>query len=857
MSLQDSTFKTAHVLDNEIIKANDIEFAFEQLVENVSKATQMFLESNQDFVINGKVVPDIGMNVRVSPIYGVCKSTGKPFGRTETTDETIGFAGSTSGRIDILEVQGDWETYDNQQRAFNDPDTDTQTYQYVDTKKLMKPVYQVKEGVEGSGIAPEVDSGWVKLAEVSIRAGATSIIASDIHNITADIAGLDNDDWTNEKDATFNIGYITDINSRFREQHNEDGTHKENVINAVSLDIGTGTNQINGNILPVGGNVSLPNEPIAITDSILSVRTKVTALITTLYNAYLQYGTYGFKGELKVSSIFENNALKKPISIVAAGDGTAVIKIDGNAVLSIDANGKLSTNGYTPSSNNHIVTKVITDALASSITSLANRVSALENAQGTFTANKVLSSGTDGQFNISNVSIYAATTENITLSGSQVIDGMSLTDGQNVLVKNQTNAKENGVYQYSSNSAWSRITEFNQPILLKGKILKVINGTVNKGKLIYLLNEIFQDQESFGTDNINFAEYFGSISPLANKLIMRDEYGRAQVEAPSASKDIARKAEIDNLYGNVAGCPLGDAAVGTATTFARSDHVHPVQSGIPNSGFATCCFTWVSTSASFAGAPANWAHYLISSHGDGSSYYNYIIREPFSGVPQYSRMVNGSQSGWYNFITDENIWAQTVSCATSAGTADLATTAKDACCLQGYQPSVSAAISSVVARDPEGNIYGVSYNTSAADSDIKSFNGTSLMYADGNGWMRRTPASCVYVGCATDALRSQAAYARVSTCSFIGGGLALIYYCAANTDMSWITNSYVLLNGIRAGSSCQFDLSTMVPNLCTSDGKYLGVLCFDRQWHLLGTCPDATGGIFEYNFLVQLAAIVA
>ena len=357
MSLQDSTFKTAHVLDNEIIKANDIEFAFEQLVENVSKATQMFLESNQDFVINGKVIPATGMNVRVSPIYGVCKSTGKPFGRTETTDETIGFAGSTSGRIDIIEVQGDWETYDNQQRAFNDPDTDTQTYQYVDTKKLMKPVYQIKEGVEGSGIAPEVDEGWVKLAEVSIRAGVTTILASDIHNITADIAGLDNDDWTNEKDATFNIGYITDINSRFREQHNEDGTHKENVINTVSLDIGTGTNQINGNVLPIGGNVSIPTETIAATDSICSVIIKAAAMITSLYNGYLQYGTYGFKGELKISSVFENDALKKPVSIVAAGDGTAVIKIDGNAVLSVDANGKLSTNGYQATSNNHIVRK--------------------------------------------------------------------------------------------------------------------------------------------------------------------------------------------------------------------------------------------------------------------------------------------------------------------------------------------------------------------------------------------------------------------------------------------------------------------------------------------------------------------
>ena len=142
MSVQDSTFKTTHVMDNEIIKANDFEFAFEQLVENVSKATQMLLESDQDFVINGKVLWVSDMNVRVSPIYGVCKHNGKPFGRTETTDETITFAGSESGRVDILEVQGAWETYDEQQRAFNDPDTDTQTYQYVDTKKLMKPVYR-------------------------------------------------------------------------------------------------------------------------------------------------------------------------------------------------------------------------------------------------------------------------------------------------------------------------------------------------------------------------------------------------------------------------------------------------------------------------------------------------------------------------------------------------------------------------------------------------------------------------------------------------------------------------------------------------------------------------------------------
>ena len=140
MSLQDSTFKTTYVQDNEIVKASDFEFAFEQLIENVSKSTQMMLESRQDFVINGKVLPYQGMNVQVSSIYGVCKSTGIPFGRTEaTTPIEYGFEESANGRVDIIEVKGEWETFDEQQRAFNDPDTDIQTYEYVDTKKLLRP----------------------------------------------------------------------------------------------------------------------------------------------------------------------------------------------------------------------------------------------------------------------------------------------------------------------------------------------------------------------------------------------------------------------------------------------------------------------------------------------------------------------------------------------------------------------------------------------------------------------------------------------------------------------------------------------------------------------------------------------
>ena len=448
MSLQSSTFNTAHVMENEIVKANDFEFAFEALVENVAKVSQMFLESTQDFVINGKVLPYQGMNVQISPIFGICKATGIPFGRTETDIMDFGFAESESGRVDIIEVQGEWETYDNQQRAFNDPDTDTQTYQYVDTKKLMKPVYRIKQGEEGSSSAPESDAGWVKLAEVVIRANTSTILESDIKNITSDVAGEDNTAWTDEKNITYNIGYISAVNARFRVGHNADGTHKDKVINSDSLDIGTGAKQINGNILPVGGSVTIPEESISSTDSILSVLVKTAAMLTSLYNAYLKYGAYNFNEDLSVSKIADaNNTLIKPLTFSAIGDGTAVFKIDGNTVLSIDGAGKLHTNSYSVIStdnNNTVVTKAVTSAIASDLSDLTTRVANLEtSADSSLYANGVLSTGTNGRYSMASDNIYAATTENVTLSGAQAIDGISLTDGVLILVKNQTDAKEN------------------------------------------------------------------------------------------------------------------------------------------------------------------------------------------------------------------------------------------------------------------------------------------------------------------------------------------------------------------------------------------------------------------------------
>jgi hypothetical protein len=57
-------------------------------------------------------------------------------------------------------------------------------------------------------------------------------------------------------------------------------------------------------------------------------------------------------------------------------------------------------------------------------------------------------------------SCVAGTTANITLSGTQTIDGIAVVAGDRVLVKNQTLPAENGIYVASA-SAWARSSDMN------------------------------------------------------------------------------------------------------------------------------------------------------------------------------------------------------------------------------------------------------------------------------------------------------------------------------------------------------------------------------------------------------------
>ena len=117
----------------------------------------------------------------------------------------------------------------------------------------------------------------------------------------------------------------------------------------------------------------------------------------------------------------------------------------------------------------------------------------------------MVSPSTDRRFGLTaGVAIKApcqvATTANITLNGEQTIDG-TLTDESRVLVPNQTDATENGIYR-SDDGDWSREVDANgNRDLVFGTLVYVNGGSANAST-----NWVFtSDDPEIGTDDIGIA----------------------------------------------------------------------------------------------------------------------------------------------------------------------------------------------------------------------------------------------------------------------------------------------------------------------------------------------------------------
>lgn len=134
-------------------------------------------------------------------------------------------------------------------------------------------------------------------------------------------------------------------------------------------------------------------------------------------------------------------------------------------------------------------------------------------------------------------SVRVATTANITLSGTQTIDGVAVVAGDRVLVKDQTTAAENGIYVVAA-GAWSRAADANAASELASATVGVDSGTANGG---ITFDTDFKSTDTLGTTAMSWFRVMDT--------------GLASASNPAMN---------------------GTVAIGTSINYARADHVHPV-----------------------------------------------------------------------------------------------------------------------------------------------------------------------------------------------------------------------------------------------------------------------------------------
>lgn len=108
----------------------------------------------------------------------------------------------------------------------------------------------------------------------------------------------------------------------------------------------------------------------------------------------------------------------------------------------------------------------------------------------------------------------AATTANITLAGEQTIDGVAVVEHDRVLVKNQTDTVENGIYTASTGN-WSRARDCDGAYdIVTGTLVRVTSGTNKAFWEVTTTGEILP-----GTTALAFASTSNALSGVSALIL--------------------------------------------------------------------------------------------------------------------------------------------------------------------------------------------------------------------------------------------------------------------------------------------------------------------------------------------------
>lgn len=174
--------------------------------------------------------------------------------------------------------------------------------------------------------------------------------------------------------------------------------------------------------------------------------------------------------------------------------------------------------------------------------------------------------------------VKVATTTNITLSGTQTIDGVAVLVSNRILVKDQTDTTENGIYVVSA-GAWSRATDMDQTTPLNelnSAAVFVERGTLYADTGWTQMHSV----DTLGTDPVVFVQFSGAanvtagvgLSITGNQLDINLGAGIAQLPTDEVGLDLFASGGLMTTLDGTAvststGAQLSLTKVGTPGTY--------------------------------------------------------------------------------------------------------------------------------------------------------------------------------------------------------------------------------------------------------------------------------------------------